>query len=257
MQHGGPVAPMNKSPMAAPAQQLTVGATPIDGRAPGMDPHSQPYYGPPNGPQQQHHQGYPQNPSLPYHHQQQYQQHPPPHHGGMPPHPHYDDPQQQMMAQHHQQQQLPPHMQHQHPDAQQQPGGDNGYYMQEPGGPGFNSEYESVGHGNDPHIMASMSPAGEGSHMASYQQHPGEEPISFQNQASPHHYQLEQHELEQQQQQQHLHHQQDQYQSPLPVYDGESQLQYSTEADDRSRQSSSFQREVEEEGAFVSTNEAP
>lgn len=79
--------------------------------------------------------------------------------------------------------------------------------------------------------------------------HPGEEPTTFpHDQASPHHYQLEQHQLEQQQQQFHHHHQQQH-----PPYDGESQLQYSTEADDPSN----FQREVEEEGAFVSTNEAP
>ena len=90
--------------------------------------------------------------------------------------------------------------------------------------------------------------AGLITYMAMYQQeqpHPGAEATTFHDQGSPHHYQLEQHQLDQQQQQR-FHQQQ-------PVYDGESQLQYSTEPDDPSN----FQREMEEEGAFVSTNEAP
>ena len=219
MQHGGPVTPMHKDPMAAPAQQLTVGATPLDGRT------SENMHG---------HHGYPHLP--PHMQQHQHQQHM----GMQPHHPHFDDPRQPHL--------MGPatHMQpHSHP---QQPGGgpgEHGYYMQENmnGEPGFTAE----------------SPMTD---MAAYQ-HPhhsqAEEPLSFQDQASPHHYQHDhelQHPDDQEQRQQEPSF--DQFHSPHHhVHDAGSQLQYSTEADDRSRQSSSFQREVEEEGAFVSSNEAP
>lgn len=199
MSHGGPVTPLPRDLSAPPARQLTVGATPIDGRY-GVGP---PMHG-------QYRDGH-------HHHQ----------------HPHYG---------------LSPHSHQMGPPGPQTPN-EHGYYMQESPmmngehpnhGQGFASEYEAVGQ-HSTSIMGDTA-------MAAYHQ-----------QQTPPHYDHQQQHHQQQHPQYHQEEspQYQQYGNPneSPHSNAGSQLQY--QDDDRSRQSSSFQREVEEEGAFLDTNAAP
>jgi len=201
MSHGGPVTPLPRDLSAPPARQLTVGATPIDGRY-GVGPPMHGQYG--DG----HH-----------HHQ----------------HPHYG---------------LSPHSHQMGPPGPQTPN-EHGYYMQESPmmngehpnhGQGFASEYEAVGQ-HSTSIMGDTA-------MAAYHQ-----------QQTPPHYDHQQQQQHHQQQHPQYHQEESpqyqQYGNPneSPHSNAGSQLQY--QDDDRSRQSSSFQREVEEEGAILDTNAAP
>jgi len=187
MQHGGTITPILRDPIAPPAQQLTVGATPIVGRTA-------------NSSIQQDYDEHQQLDERMYLQQQHQQQEDYLAHG---------------YHQSHQQSYMETHFHQQHP---QEPG----YYM----------------HGNPSKVYQTNGPddqIDEGN-MGAYEQQQYQHDPAYQQEEpdfdNPH------------------------YQSQQD-YEGESQLQYSTQPDDPSGQPSVFHREVTEEGAFLSTNQAP
>jgi hypothetical protein len=226
MAHGGPATPMSRDSSGNPAQQLTVGAAPVD------------RYG---GPGDYRHHHHVVNPSQP---------------------PPYDE----LAAPHAEPMALSPHRQHHHfsPTMSAEdngyylsPNGASGgdtpqYGHQQPSG--FSADYEAVGPNNSTSMVDS--------HMATYPTNLIHQHQTYHGQP-PHAHQVyppDHHQSQQQPIHSHHYHQPDPFASqgsPRQLHSLDPYLHEMHQDDEPSRHSANLQREVEEEGAFVDSHLAP
>jgi hypothetical protein len=222
MTHGGPATPMSRDPTGNPAQQLTVGAAPVD------------RYGAP-GDYRHYHQHHVVDPNQP------------------PPYDELSSPHGEPMAssRQHRHQQYGPTMLAEGNGYYLSPNGASGgdtphYGQQQPSA--LSAEYEAVGPNNSTSMVDS--------HMATFPTNLMHQHQSYHGQPPPpdHHHQ------QQQQIHSHHYHQPDPFASqgsPRQLHSHDPYLHQLHQDDEPSRHSVNLQREVEEEGAFVDSHSAP